>query len=361
MEKEIIRCIRNWLEGKPMPPYQLEINPTNKCNLNCLHCKSRGKPYYDSKAENRMTPKIYATLIRESVTLGVEKIHLSGGGEPLSAKKTQDIMQIVKKYRLYGSIVTNGSLFTKNLIKKLIKISWDNILYSIDGPDSETHDLIRNKIGVFNKAIKSINLFNSYKTKFNKNFPTIEMCLVLNDYNYNKIRKYIQLAYSLNIKKIFIQPIRVNDNKLGKKLLLNETQQREFKGSIKMLLKEAAKLNVETNLHEFDDQLIEKSSDIDKVIESYMQEKDNFSSLPCYSPWYFMGIRPNGDVYPCGVDSPKPFGNILHNSLQDIWYGKSFNNFRKRLLKKDLPSFCRECCGMTVLITKDIQKNLSVS
>jgi len=359
MEQEIISRVKDWLNNKPTPPYQIEINPTNKCNLNCLHCQARGKKEYKSGEEEKITNRIYKRIIREASDLGVKKIHLSGGGEPLISQKIYKIIKQIKKNRITGSLVTNGTLFEKKIIKKMIKLGWDNILYSIDGPNAEIHDYIRNQEGTFDRAIKSIKTFNLLKEKLKKDKPRIEMCLVLNSYNYNKIKEYIHLACFLNIKKIFIQPIRVNKDQLGKKFLLDNNQKKEFNNSIKSLLKEANKFNIETNLNEFDNILVEKSSHIDEIIGEYMDKKKDIASLPCYSPWYFMGIRPNGDVYPCGVDSSKPFGNILYNSLRDIWFGKAFNNFRKKLLKKKLPSFCKECCGMTVMITKDIQDNLS--
>ena len=360
MEKEILERIQDWLQKKPMPPYQLEINPTNLCNLHCLPCEARGKPFYNSEEEKRITLGIYKSIIDEAASVGVKIIHLSGGGEPLAADKTIYIMEYIKQNNIKGSIVTNGTLFNEYLIKKLIMFSWDVILYSIDGADAKTHDYIRNYNGAFKKIIESIKQFNYYKSKLKNEKPELWMCLVLNSYNYKTIREYMHLAYSLNIKKIFIQPIRIKNDTLGKSLLLSEQQQKIFNDSIGSLLKEALHYGIETNLDEFDAKLIEKSSEIHTVIESYLEKKtNNLSSLPCYSPWYFMAIKPNGNVYPCGVDSSHHFGNIVYNNLTEMWYGDAFNNFREKLLRKDLPAFCKECCGMTVMQTKKIQNSLN--
>ena len=360
MRPEVLTQIKSWFDGKPMYPYHIEINLTNKCNLECVACHARGKAMYVQEEEKNMTLEVYKKFLSEASKLGVKEIHLSGGGEPLMHDNIFDIMKEIKKQGIRGSIVTNGSLFNEKAIEELVLAKWDNVLYSLDGPNAETHDFLRKK-GVFEKVIQSIKLFNFYKKKHNIEEPTIELCLVLSSFNYNKIEAYLNLASSLSIKKIFIQPIRVNDNNLGRDLKLTEKQKKEFRDFIPSLIEKSNKLDIETNLEELDKILIDKSCEIKEVIEDYSKQEekeDIMCSLPCYSPWYFVGIRSNGDVYPCGVDAPKPFGNIINHNLKEIWYGQKFNSFRKKILSKEIPDFCAECCGMSVLITKNIQKNI---
>lgn len=361
MRPEVLTRIRSWFNGGSAPPYHIEITPTNQCNIGCIACRARGKCAHIPNEEEKMIFDVYKGLFSEAKRLGVKEMHLTGGGEPLMHKGIFKIMKEIKKNEIRGSIVTNGSLFNKKLIKGLIKAKWDNILYSLDGPDAETHDILRKK-GVFDRVIQSIKLFNFYKKKYGQKEPCIELCLVLSSYNYNKLFSYLDLAYSLDIKKVFIQPIRINDKKLGGKLILTDEQKREFQDSISLLLEKSDKFGIHTNLDELDEFLIKKSCEIKEVIETYSkqkkEEKDIMKSLSCYSPWYFIGIRPNGDIYPCGADCPNPFGNIITDTLENIWYGQKFEDFRQKLLSKNVPDFCAACCGMSVLVTKNIQNNI---
>lgn len=361
MRPEILTRIKSWLGGKPEPPFHIEIILTNKCNLSCIACLARGKAMYVPDQEKNMSLEIYKKILSEAAELDIKEVHLSGGGEPLTHCHIFEIMKEIKEHGMRGSMVTNGSLFDQDLIKGMVEIKWDNVLYSLDGPDAETHDTLR-KEGVFDKVIDSVKKFNFYKKKHSGKYPVIEFCLVLSSYNYNKIHQYLDLASSLGVKKIFIQPIRVNNTGIGEKLKLTTIQKKEFKSLIPSLLKRSEGLGIETNLEEMDELLIKKSCEIKEVIERYSNQKEEskrgIDSLPCYSPWYFIGIRPNGDIYPCGVDADEPFGNVTSDSLKNIWYGKKFNSFRKNLLSKKIPGFCADCCGMSVLITKDIQNRI---
>jgi len=50
MDEKIERLIE-WAGGKTMPPLTLDINPTDNCNLRCIHCWQRAFKKIDSDHE----------------------------------------------------------------------------------------------------------------------------------------------------------------------------------------------------------------------------------------------------------------------------------------------------------------------
>lgn len=73
---------------------------------------------------------------------------------------------------------------------------------------------------------------------------------------------------------------------------------------------------------------------------------------PCYIPFYKMFIDWNGDVLTCQNDWSRTliFGNINSTSIEEIWCGELYNNFKKNLTggtRKIEP--CSKCnvCGVT--------------
>ncbi|MBU1901954.1 SPASM domain-containing protein, partial [Patescibacteria group bacterium] len=56
-------------------------------------------------------------------------------------------------------------------------------------------------------------------------------------------------------------------------------------------------------------------------------------------------IRWNGDVVPCCYDliSKKILGNILNESIEDIWNGKEIIDFRRKIKIKEPPEICKGC------------------
>jgi radical SAM protein with 4Fe4S-binding SPASM domain len=59
-----------------------------------------------------------------------------------------------------------------------------------------------------------------------------------------------------------------------------------------------------------------------------------------------MVVNSNGDVVPCCYDAHVQWvlGNVFRQSVAEVWRGKSFSEFRKRvLLKRNSIVACREC------------------
>ena len=144
MEKEIAKKIFHWSKGKRTGPFKLQLNPTNKCNLKCRFCWLRD---FDSGTLNfdEISHKKYMKIIEEADDLGVREIEITGGGEPMMRKDMIKIIESIKKHGMKGRLITNGTLLNETIIEKLIAISWDEIVISLDAPDMRINDYLRGK------------------------------------------------------------------------------------------------------------------------------------------------------------------------------------------------------------------------
>jgi radical SAM protein with 4Fe4S-binding SPASM domain len=70
-------------------------------------------------------------------------------------------------------------------------------------------------------------------------------------------------------------------------------------------------------------------------------------------------VLPSGDVVPCCrwqpncstfPREPRVFGNVRRSSLEDIWKGREYRQFRSRVLTGDLPESCAGCDLVTGLL-----------
>lgn len=357
---EKIKRIKTWLSGGKAPPFVLEIRPTNNCNLNCLSCQARGKEQFIPEEEN-ISNEQYTNLIHDAGKFGVRFVQIVGGGEPLVRKDaTFLMMKTIKQHNIGGFLVTNGTLFTEDMVKTLVEIGFDSIFFSIDGPNKETNDFLRGK-GSFDKSMNSLKLFASWKRKLNKDKPRITLGPVLSNKNFDKIDGFVRLAHDLRIEEVTLQPIMVPDNSLGKILKLSEEQKKECKIHLEKAVSLANRYNVNTNFKGIDSDLIEQSTEIENVIkEDFKKERHKFLSTPCYEPFFFISVHANGKAYPCCIDdNTLDFGNIKEKSLENIWYGKCFDAFRKNLLNKNLGPKCKECCGTLVMENREIRNKLA--
>ena len=78
-------------------------------------------------------------------------------------------------------------------------------------------------------------------------------------------------------------------------------------------------------------------------------EESDITSLkgkPCHYPFYKMFVDWNGDVLFCSNDWGKEHvvGNLMQQSMHDVWFSKPMTKIRKRLMKGDRSqSPCNKC------------------
>ena len=73
---------------------------------------------------------------------------------------------------------------------------------------------------------------------------------------------------------------------------------------------------------------------------------ESLKGKPCYYPFYKMFVDWNGDVLFCSNDWGREhvIGNLLEQTLEDVWFGKPMKKIRARLAKGDRSkSPCNKC------------------
>jgi MoaA/NifB/PqqE/SkfB family radical SAM enzyme len=354
MFNEKIERLTEWTRRGKALPYSIELSPTLRCNLNCLFCWRYGKKV---DYGNELILEEYKKILEEANQLKVKEIRIIGGGEPLFRKDTLEVMKEVKKYGMFGYICTNGTPFSDDKIKTLVAIGWDHIKISLHGSNKKTQDYLAQEES-FEKVIKNIKSFVRWKIKLKTKKPKLEIGFVLNRKNFRKVPSMVKLAKKLNVQVFFIEPVTTYTKK-GKELKLKKREVEEFKEIAKKAYFLAR--NLETNLQQFfSPELIEKTGNmIEEIKKNIKDDKRNFLSVPCYEPWWRMGIRVDGWICPCGFLDQNTTENIRQKSLKEIWFGEYFKTRRKQLLYEEMPKYCERCCTTLLLSNHLIRDELS--
>lgn len=354
MEEKTRRLIE-WASGKKAPPFTLDINPTDKCNLRCIHCWQRAFEKVDSDYE--LPDEKLLEAVKEALKLGVEEFEITGGGEPLMRKKlTLKIMELVKKNKKFGNITTNGTMFNLDDVRKIVGIGWDRITFSLDGPDATTNDYIRGK-GTFENVMKSVNLFNQIKREMKKKLPILKFNVVVNRKNYDKTDKIIELAKRVNCSIVHFDSLTVH-SKIGKKLKLTKRQEKEFEKHAKAAKKLAEELRIWTDVNLLTSEFLEKSNEMEDILERESNSKD-FSSLICYEPWWHLVIKTNGTAQPCCLYDEKE-ENLRNKTLKEVWFGEFFEKIREDIKRKKFSRYCSICNAGQVFENRRIREELKV-
>src|SRR4030066_1764464 len=132
-------------------PFLVVWDFTHKCNLNCKHCYSNSGAVF----EEELNTKEALDVVDQLADAGVTALAFSGG-EPLSRKDFFEVARHAVKRGLYVSVATNGTLLTKENVKKLKQTGVNYVEVSVDGATAETHDEFRGVPGAFEKAVTGL-------------------------------------------------------------------------------------------------------------------------------------------------------------------------------------------------------------
>lgn len=358
-EDKIAEKIWKWEQGEVNSPFEVQFNLTNRCNLKCKFCWLRD---FDKQKLNykELGMKEYKIMIKDCSKMNVHTIEITGGGEPLMSNDIPTLMKTIKHHDIFGRLITNGTLFSKDMIKTLIRIGWDEIVFSLDAPDKKVNDYLRGKS--FDRILKAIKTVQTEKMKANKEKPMVNIHMVLCNKNFHLLPKMFEFAYDLNCRNLLVEPIALlaTKTKAGKELLFKKKDKTPLMDIIQEAIKISYQHNFQTNIDKLEFELIESTAKMKKTVEKEGEkEKNIWSSLPCYQPFYHMIVRPWGIVGPCCM-----FDNIGEDanqkSLREIWFGEFFEDMREKILKRDLPDFCSKCNPSQIQENRKIRSFLKV-
>lgn len=269
-------------------PLGVYIETTNECNLRCVMCPHKTLKRKRGKMSQGLFYKIIDEIAKKQPSIIVAPFHF---GEPLMDKLIFEKIKYCKEKGLtHVKLSTNGSLLSVNEnYKKLVDSGLDRLVISFDAITKKTYESIR--VGSkFNNFIEGIDKLMSYKEKTGSKMRVVGQ-MVLMDNNSHK-RK----MFSEYVKRKGLEPHFVSFKHWGEPL---------------------------ANL-----------------------EGLNKLRYACSHPLYPAAILCNGDLAACGMDveGKYTFGNLKHDSLENLWQ-KKHNVFRTAQLngKYDKFSICSNC------------------
>ncbi len=299
-------------------PYMIDWAITNRCNLNCLHCRGM--------AEEELDDKVILRVAEEIPSLKPGWVIIEGG-EPLLRGELFEITEIIHQAKIKTYLISNGMLLNKNIARRLAELDV-KLMISIDGADKESYEKIR-KGASFEKLKESVAVATEYNI--------LDSCPVtIGNYNDKQIGKLFEFAQEIGYRKITFLGLKPCED--YRKYALNGEEYKKIFFSIVENQKEY-KMDVWVDEPFFKPFLKEHNID-------YSVNVENGIIVPEVSQCIFgdyMFIETNGDVKPCTF-APAVIGNVNEKSLNEIW-----NDMQNSEMIKEIKDFstreypCREC------------------
>jgi len=279
------------------------------------------------------------------------------GGEVFLLDYFKDLIGEANKFpNLTHEITTNGHLITEEWIEIINKIKLD-LNISIDGVTEETYEYIR-KGSKFSDLLRTLNLINEAREK-GRNKILVLIATVMKS-NYHELERFIDFARKYRFDRVLLQPIKGNFDNEENIFYHNDKKALQYIEEVKKRMKKEA---WEAGI-EFAEWLPTSSGSKQNAPCAEAKEK-NFvehkgDRLFCYAPWQQMFIEWGGSVYPhclCiqdGLNENKEVGNVLEDTLSEIWNGESMQVFRKKIMENDFLNSCNPDC-LSGLICADLR------
>lgn len=256
-------------------PFVFRIDPCSLCNLRCPSCASHQT---QTKEKRVMDFDDFATIIAK-IRHTALRASLYDMGEPLMHKDIYRMIRLATDNRISTLISTNFNLFGRENLDELFDSGLTVLEPCLDGFSQTAYETYRAG-GNVETVKRGIEMVMDRKRSTKSKYPHVDVQVVLFKHILDELSQIEEFLDSCGVDNV-----TVRQENLG-----------------------------------FD-------------------ATDNGEAGKCKSPasktcfWLYLGmmIRPDGSVYPCcGRDFDRfSYGNILHESLDEIWNNKYYRASRE--------------------------------
>jgi len=306
-------------------PVSLICALTNRCNTRCIMCSTWKEPW-------ELPQKTY----REVFSLLPYLEHVIWlGGEVFLYPDFGRLLDETGKYPwMKQRINTSGLMITEEWAELLVRNNVE-LIYSIDAAVPETYEHIRQG-GRYEDLIRSLERVCSMREKHNREFELFMNVVVMKS-NYRELAAVLDLAKKYGFKQVQFMPIQGCG-----------TEEHIFSGDGK-------NIGMLEDIEKTMQVLERKAGDYGIVLQNSLPSpkikngsNTCLSPVPkqkpgCYLPWQQILIYPDGNVR-FGCFCEDPVGNVLEDSINDIWNSPKAGEYRARIAAGKDKGLCGTRC-----------------
>lgn len=303
-------------------PFIVNFEITSQCNQKCSFCSAQLSKYQREDLPTKDVLEIISKIAKE----GIYSIFLTGG-EPLLRNDLPLIIGQCLDYGMNVSLSTNGVMETEKMAELVAFTGLDEIQVSIQAPD-KVHDKI---VGVDGALVQS---FEGIRNLVNAGLR-ITIASVATRVNYSLLPELAEKVAIMGVKYFRVLRLMPHSRDMLQEMVPYE--------EMRMLVERLTHL--EEELGDFTISIHTSPGFSD---ERFYDPREYKILHPlchtCTAGKASFGILSNGDCIPC-LELKKPefiCGNILHDSLSEIWSSKPMSLLR-HATPDNYHGKCEEC------------------
>ena len=289
---------------------------THRCPLQCPYCSN---PIDLSRRAGELRTEEWAGVFRQSASLGVLQVHLSGG-EPTLREDLAEIISAAHAVGLYTNLITAGVRLTRERLASFADAGLDHVQVSFQDSEAENANHIANCKNGFEQKMTTAKWVRELGLPLTVN-------AVVHRQNLDHLEDIIALAVGLNAHRLEIANVQYYGWAIENRALLMPTPEQVARTT----------------------QIVERAREsyrgrmvIDYVVPDYYARRPK----RCMDGWgsQFFAVTPRGLVLPCHAAETitgMTFSSVRERTLEWIWHkDDAFNRFRG---VDWMPEPCRSC------------------
>ena len=309
----------------PLPRHYV-IDTGNICNLHCPFCHTGIREPGISRG---MLSREHFDLIFEKIKPYAKQIDLYNWGEPFLNKEILYMTKVCSENNIFSHIDSTLTSFdfSEDYAEEIVKSGISSIFASIDGATQRVYEKYRVG-GNIDRALNNLQQLIKAKERLRMKTPGLGWVYYIHNFNEHEIDKAKKIAKSMGVNIWF------------KLLSCNIPWQSSFHKRWSKTL--------ETPRWVWKNYPVPRNPRLTKILKILSW------ATACRQPFISMVIGWNGAVTPCTAVSGEQYalGNLLNDSLENIWNGIKLRNCREFLInygpKQDMGSICETVpCPLT--------------
>src|SRR5579875_894166 len=187
----------------------LRVSITDRCNYKCVYCRTGN----DGAVYSELPIEDYLRIARVFVSLGVEKIRLTGG-EPLLRRGLTDLVRELSRLRTVDgapldlALTTNGHLL-EELAEPLRDAGLTRITVSMDAVDAEKFARITRVPGSYERVLRGV------RAALRAGLAPVKVnCVLLRGFNEDQIAAFARFSRDEGVIVRFIEFMPLEEDRV---------------------------------------------------------------------------------------------------------------------------------------------------
>jgi MoaA/NifB/PqqE/SkfB family radical SAM enzyme len=263
-------------------------------------------------------------------------VHLHGG-EPLRYRNIVQLVELLNELKIPFNIITNGSLLTEQLCKKLVGGYCFSVGVSLDAASEETYRYIR-RGGELSRVLSNLKRINTIKDNSRSRRPILSASMCTFAANIGEVSDLIQICHDYNIPSLTVGEGFDYDTNFTKPSNLARNNKELFRRELFKAQAKAKQLGVILRLR------FPFLADDAESTRGLPRQVGTLLPKSCLNLYASVWRLPNLDAIGCSV-SPMSWGSVKERGLDAVWNGPdgTYVIARRDLRNEKVPLACEGC------------------